>query len=116
MQIRPIRHDKGWGYEDWVVNTDLYCGKVLVVSSGKKCSLHYHKTKTETMLIVEGSILFEFRLQTESHLSSLILTKGDVFHIEPGLLHRFTGLEDSVIHEFSTQHHDEDSYRVENGD
>ena len=39
---------------------------------------------------------------------------GDVQHIKIGMLHRFTGLEDSAIMEFSTFHMDSDSYRVEN--
>lgn len=116
MQIKPIRHEKGWGYEDWVVNSELYCGKVLVVYSGKRCSLHFHERKTETMLIVEGKVLFEFRKQSDEGLDKVILSKGEVFHIEPGLLHRFTALEDSVIHEFSTQHFEDDSFRVEYGD
>jgi hypothetical protein len=39
---------KGWGSELWLVNGDLYCGKILRFNKGKKCSLHYHKLKTET--------------------------------------------------------------------
>ena len=116
MQIRPERHEKGWGFEDWIVNSDLYCGKILFVNAGKRCSLHYHKQKTETMLVVEGSVLFEFGSTAEKELQSLVLGPGDVFHIEPGLLHRFKGLTRSVIHEFSTQHFEDDSYRVEHGD
>ncbi len=41
---------------------------------------------------------------------------GDTLEITPGLMHRFTGLEDSEIIEFSTEHFEEDSYRVEKGD
>ena len=33
--------------------------------------------------------------------------------IEPNTKHRFTGLEDSEIIEFSTHHEDSDSYRDE---
>jgi mannose-6-phosphate isomerase-like protein (cupin superfamily) len=87
-----------------------------MVNAGKRCSLHYHVRKTETMLVVEGRVLFEFRKESDVSLEEVILSKGDVFHIEPGLLHRFTGLEDSVIHEFSTQHFEDDSFRVEYGD
>jgi quercetin dioxygenase-like cupin family protein len=116
MKIEPIRHVKGWGYEDWLVNTDLYCGKILYVLAGKKCSLHFHKLKTETMLVVDGRVLFEFREEGEETLSSLTLVAGDVFHISPGLLHRFTAITNSTIHEFSTEHFEDDSYRVEYGD
>ena len=44
-------HPKGWGYEKWIVNNDLYCGKVLFFERGKKCSWHYHKVKDETFYV-----------------------------------------------------------------
>ena len=45
-----------------------------------------------------------------------IMVSGDSLRIKPGTYHRFTGLEDSEIFEFSTKHSDEDSYRkVESG-
>jgi quercetin dioxygenase-like cupin family protein len=42
-----------------------------------------------------------------------IMKPGEVQLIEPNQKHRFTGLEDSKIIEFSTHHEDEDSYRDE---
>jgi quercetin dioxygenase-like cupin family protein len=42
---------------------------------------------------------------------------GDTLLLKPGMVHRFTGLaEETQIFEFSTQHFDEDSYRVVAGD
>ena len=49
-------HTKGWGYEEWVVNNDLYCGKKLVLFKNKKCSLHFHIKKDETFYIQKGVI------------------------------------------------------------
>ena len=44
----PIKFvKKGWGYEKWIVNKDLYCGKLLFFNAGKKCSWHYHVKKDE---------------------------------------------------------------------
>ncbi len=116
MKLTVVRHVKGWGFEDWIVNSALYCGKILSINKGKRCSLHYHKLKTETMLVVEGLVRMDFRRQDQEELDSVLLSSGDVFHIEPGLLHRFTAIEQSVIHEFSTQHFEEDSIRIEKGD
>ena len=116
MKLSVVRHEKGWGFEDWIFNSVLYCGKVLSVNKGKRCSLHYHQIKTETMLVVEGLVKMEFRSLNQPRLESLTLRPGEVFHIEPGLVHRFTALERSVIHEFSTQHFEEDSIRIEKGD
>ncbi len=42
-----------------------------------------------------------------------IMIPGDSVRIRPGTKHRFTGLEDSEIIEFSTHHEDSDSYREE---
>ena len=42
-----------------------------------------------------------------------VMFPGDKQLIKPNQKHRFTGLKDSVIIEFSTHHKDEDSYRDE---
>ena len=42
------------------------------------------------------------------------LSAGDVFHIYPEMVHRFTGVGDNnTIIEFSTTHKNSDSYRIE---
>ena len=46
---------------------------------------------------------------------SVILQKGDVFHIKPGLMHMRMALEDTVIIEASTKDDDGDSHLVEDG-
>ena len=28
---------KGWGHEKWIVNTDEYCGKLLMFNLEKSC-------------------------------------------------------------------------------
>jgi mannose-6-phosphate isomerase-like protein (cupin superfamily) len=102
MKIVP----KEWGEERWIVNRD-YCGKLLILRKGFRCSLHYHKTKDETFFVNKGKVLMECAG------SRLIMLPGDTILIEPGMKHRFTGLDDSEIFEFSTHHEDSDSYRDE---
>jgi mannose-6-phosphate isomerase-like protein (cupin superfamily) len=97
---------KEWGEERWIVNRD-YCGKLLILRKGFRCSLHYHKLKDETFYINKGKVLMECGGQT------LVMGPGDALLIEPNTKHRFTGLEDSEILEFSTHHEDSDSYRDE---
>jgi quercetin dioxygenase-like cupin family protein len=46
----------------------------------------------------------------------ITLSRGDSFHIPVGMIHQFSALKDSEIIEISTQHFDEDSYRIEKGD
>ena len=46
----------------------------------------------------------------------VILNPGDNFHVFRGLRHRMLALEDSELFEFSTEHFDSDSYRIQKGD
>ena len=109
---------KGWGYEKWVVNKQEYCGKLLFFFKGKKCSWHYHKLKDETFYIQSGKIklLWSNDSTDKSKANITILTKGDVWHVEIGQYHQMIALEDTELFEFSTEHFDEDSHRIEKGD
>lgn len=108
---------KGWGFEKWIVNTEEYCGKLLYFVKGKKCSWHYHKLKDETFYIQSGKILLKYSDNDDiSDAKEIILNKGDKFHIYRQLRHQMFALEDTELFEFSTQHFDEDSYRLERGD
>jgi len=95
---------KEWGSEVWMANNKLYCGKKLILKKGKRGSLHKHKNKDETFYIENGRLLMELDGKT-------FIMKGDVVRIKPGILHRYTGLEDSMIIEISTHHEDKDTYR-----
>lgn len=114
---------KGWGYEKWICNNEKYCGKILHFVKGRQCSLHYHKLKDETFFVSNGMVRLSYaQIPSDSPmpenplLMQVILSKGDVFHIPPYTLHHVLALEDSEIVEVSTQHFDEDSYRVQKGD
>jgi len=99
--------EKLWGKEVWMANEEKYCGKRLYLTKGKRCSLHFHKNKDETFYIESGKVLMEIEGEVR------ILNPGDFVKIIPGVKHRFSGLEDSLIIEISTFHEDSDSYRVE---
>tara|TARA_Y100000310_G_C20575444_1_gene760168 strand:+ start:138 stop:533 length:396 start_codon:yes stop_codon:yes gene_type:complete len=97
---------KVWGKEKWIVNRD-YCGKLLILKKGFRCSMHHHKNKDETFFINKGKVFLELDGK------KIIMNPGDSELVMPNQKHRFTGLEDSEIIEFSTHHEDEDSYRDE---
>ncbi|MBW2989717.1 cupin domain-containing protein [Candidatus Woesearchaeota archaeon] len=97
---------KVWGKETWIANYD-YCGKKLTLNKGFRCSMHHHKNKDETFYITKGKVLMEVKGQKK------VMLPGDSIRILPYAKHRFTGLEDSEIIEFSTHHEDSDSYRDE---
>lgn len=99
------KHEKVWGSEEWIVNNDKYCGKILNLNEGYRCSVHHHKKKHETFYILSGKVLME------NNGEARIMTSGDVQVIELFQKHRFSGMELSKIIEFSTHHEENDSYR-----
>ena len=98
--------DKSWGNEEWIVNNNLYCGKILNLKPGFQGSIHYHKNKHETFYLLEGQVLLELPPN-----KTKILNPGDVQILSPLTKHRFTPLKHSKIIEFSTHHEDSDTYR-----
>ena len=108
---------KGWGYEKWIVNTEEYCGKLLHIVKGKKCSWHYHTLKDETFYLQRGELLVKYSDDDDlERANELILKEGDKFHVYRGLRHQMFALQDSDLFEFSTQHFDSDSNRIIKGD
>ena len=111
---------KRWGEEKVIVNNDLYCGKLLTIVPQYQCSVHYHKNKTETFHIIEGSLELEYSRSLEvddllnNNFETITLEAGDTYDIEPLTTHRFrTATSKSCsFMEFSTHHDDEDSYRL----
>ena len=108
---------KGWGFEKWIVNSEKYCGKLLYFVKGKKCSWHYHVEKDEVFYIQSGKLLVRYSDEDDLEAANtLILERGDKFHVYQGLRHQMEALEDTEMFEFSTQHFDSDSHRIEKGD
>ena len=114
----PIKFvSKGWGYEKWIANSPSYCGKLLFIAKGKKCSWHYHKLKDEVFYVQSGAIEVSYGWNVDKKLSQTItLIEGDKFHVPTGLKHQMFALKDTELFEFSTQHFDSDSNRIERGD
>ncbi len=110
-------HPKGWGYEKWIVNKPEYCGKLLFFNKGKKCSWHFHKIKDEVFYLQSGKLLVKYSDDENlENAKELVLNAGDSFHVYIGLKHQMIALEDSELFEFSTQHFEDDSYRITKGD
>jgi mannose-6-phosphate isomerase-like protein (cupin superfamily) len=110
----PKRVEKTWGYELWVHNDNEYCGKLLVFTKDRnRFSMHYHLIKKESWYVQEGRFQFNWIDVENGKLQSTTLEKGQSVLIERGLPHQLIALEDnSIVFEVSTEHFDEDSYRV----
>ena len=64
-----------------------------------------------------GKLLVKFSENDDlDKAEEIILKPGDNFHVYVGLRHQMIALEDTELFEFSTQHFDEDSYRIIKGD
>jgi quercetin dioxygenase-like cupin family protein len=117
-------HPKGWGHELWLANTELYCGKILELWEDKECSIHYHKIKHETFYVYEGKMLvrvweepFEAEDLADVPVSEFVMLEGERLIVPPNTPHQFRGLAKfTEFIEFSTQHFEEDSYRIVKGD
>jgi quercetin dioxygenase-like cupin family protein len=108
---------KGWGYEKWIVNKSEYCGKLLFFIRNRRCSWHYHKLKDEVFYLQSGKLLVKYSDEEDiSTAKELILNPGESFHVYRGLKHQMIALADSELFEFSTEHFDSDSYRIQKGD
>lgn len=106
---------KGWGKEIIFVNNDEYCGKLLCFEKGKKFSMHYHIKKKETWYVSKGKLLLVWFETENGTMHSEYLLVGDVITNERGEPHQLIALEDSEVFEVSTQHFDEDSFRIWKG-
>ncbi len=117
-QSDPVKYvPKGWGYEKWIVNSEKYCGKLLFIAKDKQCSWHYHRKKDEVFYIQSGKVVLYYGWDDDIELAkTIILERGDKFHVPIRLKHRMCALEDAELFEFSTEHFDEDSYRIIAGD
>jgi mannose-6-phosphate isomerase-like protein (cupin superfamily) len=108
---------KGWGREVWIANTDRYCGKILEIRRGKRCSLHYHKLKMETFYLRSGLLKVRVKESAASQtMNEFVMHPGECMDVPIGLVHQLEGLEDSELLEFSTQHFETDSHRLVPGD
>jgi mannose-6-phosphate isomerase-like protein (cupin superfamily) len=113
---QPTQHQHGWGIEYWIANSEKYCGKILGVNEDKSCSMHFHIKKHETFHILSGTIMMEL-INKEGDEENFLMNKGDTLEVPPGLMHRFYAVDGPAeILEVSTQHFEEDSYRVYRGD
>lgn len=110
---------KLWGCERWLHNESDYCMKVLELQPGWQSSLHYHRKKQETFLVVSGKVKLEVMVgflspDMESRIKTLYLKLMQHHTLAPYTPHRFTAIDGpATIVEASSFHDDEDVFRLE---
>ena len=85
-----------------------------MVCKGKQCSWHYHNKKDEVFYVQSGKLMVYYSNFDDFEMAYVKeLNAGEKFHVPTGMRHRMRALEDTVMFEFSTEHFDEDSVRIE---
>ncbi len=107
---------KGWGEELIIENNEMYCGKLLIFKKGCRFSMHYHLIKDETWYVNKGEFIYRWIDTETAETIEQKLKVGDIVRQRVGQPHQLIALTDGVVFEVSTQHFDEDSYRVVKGD
>ena len=107
---------KGWGEELIIENNEMYCGKLLKFKKGCKFSMHYHLIKDETWYVDKGEFIYRWIDTETAETHEVKLKEGDVVRQRIGQPHQLMALTDGEVFEVSTEHFDDDSYRVMKGD
>ncbi len=92
---------KPWGKEEVIEINSSYMVKKLTMFAGHRCSLQYHRKKRETIFVLSG-VLRIYIGESADSLQEKLYYSGDTITIEPFLIHRMEGVEDSVYLEAST--------------
>jgi mannose-6-phosphate isomerase-like protein (cupin superfamily) len=109
--LETRRVDKPWGHELIWALTDRYCGKILVIETGRRLSLQYHEQKDESILVMSGRL--RLHLDDEAGaMTSRELGPGDSAHVAIGRRHRYEAIERVELIEVSTPEID-DVVRIE---
>ena len=95
------RVEKPWGHEIIWAHTGDYVGKLLHINAGQALSYQYHDKKEETIYVVSGTLHLHVS-DDDSPPSVIELVAGEVFHIRPGLRHRFEARQEVDLMEVST--------------
>ena len=87
---------KPWGYEDLVAPW----GKRVVFTSQSRSPLHFHESREEVILVIEGLAWIETG-KDEHSLCGIWADLNDRVTVPEGMLHRITAMRDTCLIEFS---------------
>ena len=97
----PRRVDKPWGHEVIWALTDRYCGKLIVIETGRRLSLQYHEAKDEAIYVRSGRLLLHLE-GDDGQMTARELGAGEAAHVGVGRRHRFEAIERVELIEVST--------------
>lgn len=99
--FEPRRVEKPWGHEEIWALTDRYCGKILVIETGKRLSLQLHEQKDEWIQVLSGRL--RLLLEDDGGVDRILeLGAGQGAHVPVGRRHRYEAIERVEVIEVST--------------
>jgi len=103
-KITRVKVVKPWGYEDRWAITPKYLGKILHIEAGQRLSLQYHEKKDESVYVLDGVLIIEYKQLEDDKLTLIVLEKGESYRIKPMTVHRFSApnLSHATVIEVST--------------
>tara|TARA_B100000886_G_C20072416_1_gene346426 strand:- start:25 stop:354 length:330 start_codon:yes stop_codon:yes gene_type:complete len=99
--------EKPWGKEFLIEINSKYLFKKLYLKKNCRCSLQYHKFKTETIYVLSG--LLEIQINNKF----IKLKKGESITIKNKIKHRMKALRDNTFYLESSTPHPNDVIRLE---
>jgi glycerol-3-phosphate cytidylyltransferase-like family protein/quercetin dioxygenase-like cupin family protein len=106
--------NKVWGTEE-LLHNDRYCIKIMTLKPKHQVSMHWHSMKTETFILIKGTLVIEtINTQTAEKNITILTQPFSSFTLEPDVPHTFytEDEEDVVFIEGSTYDDPLDSYRL----
>ena len=98
---------KPWGSEEVIEINDCYMMKKLTMYKDHRCSLQYHNRKKEKTIYVLSGQLRIYVGVSKDQLQAKVFGPNESITLEPGVVHRMEGVEDSVYLEASTPEMDD---------
>ena len=97
--------DKPWGYEVLWAQTEDYVAKLIHINPEQRMSLQFHQKKEETIYVMRGLLTI---WENEDDEDFELYDPGTVYHVKPGMVHRFGAQETAVmLMEVSTNYLDD---------
>ena len=99
--------DKPWGGYITFARNEKVTVKILRLDKREEMSLQSHKKRDEEWYIVKGRVRVQIGHSGEM-LENMVLKKGDTVEIPRKVMHRASGIDDSLILEISRGEADEE--------
>ena len=101
--------DKPWGYEVLWAQTDNYVAKLMHINPSQRMSLQFHQKKEETIYVMRGFLAV---WESDDDNDYKLYSPGTVYHVKPGMIHRFGAKENPVLLMEVSTNHLEDVVRI----